>query len=1478
MGRFSALLIGAADYGRAPLPFVHRDLRGLGEALEARGVDVRLPRPRAGTQVTANFVNGEVGGFLMRARAGDRLLVCLSGHGAHADGQDFLVPEDMHRGVVPYQSGCIAIDWRQEAERTRAAQVLFLVDACRQGFDEDAMGEPVGWSAERMRAAASRKVARLYACAPGQVARFVTAEESVAASAGGSFSLFSRAVRDVLVSHDGPLNLRQLRDGVQGRIDALHRDHRKDGWPQEVRVLTEAVHEDFVVVGELRTRVVRPDRAVAPAAEPPPVAKDPAKLMADALHQVVTSGRTEFLEEFAVTGPAVDVLWLSGVLVPAAADAMWTAAARRRPVEALVELTAALCGAGQAELALRLVDSAVDARLLEDRLALLAADGLPSVAVEPLEAAVVRVVGGLSVADTAGFVRRLHDAGHFALAARVLRVPQQLEDLPELLHAVAAAGLRGETHRLVREAADTDDPPTLQRLLAVLARSGRDLDRRAVLAGIATGPIGRLVGWLAGEETRDGLAGDAEFVLGVVVRERLDQHLILAELRRTGRDGHLRTFHEQAARLGLRVLYTLLVRLCEAGAGEDAEAVVRCSVDPFRPVEAAELAVLLWRRGPAELLPPVLAALCRASGEEVVHFLGGVGDLDEGAVGEAVSALAERCSLPGLEAVAEALERDGAGAVASDLRAAALGRLRVGEVLAVLESLRGEEQRDLLDRAVSVRRVPGDLAELIEAPGRPALRERIGPRVVALLLDQDDELLRGVLAELLARGWRAGTGVLVAQVADGGNPEQQAGFAVLLEAEGRGGRARVLLDRACASRGVAHLGMLAELLLAGSCPELGRYVLADVSRRWHVPDLVREARHLAATAQRTGTPAIARGAADLLVQAVLGRVPAQAAEVLLALDAQPQDAELPVPVDDLTGRYLDAGSPEEAVARIGYLRTARPGGRVAVRVAEVVWERAAALFGAARAAGSESEQATADLVVAFASHPPVAPPALRDLLAGLRGSDGEREAGRVLDMVLRTQPPDAAAGILTLFESGTPDEFTAACRAVAGRPVEETAKVLACMPEPWRAARELAATVGQDQGRSLVFQLFLRVESGLAEAVLNAAPWSDATEVLGRLLIDVDWSTLPGSEVLLGRAADLDPARAADLLEHVVRFRASAQLRLALLKAFAEAESAPAVWTRLQTLGRFEHAAALLDLMPPDTDVGAWYRDLFASGAAIDRAAMLRALKADRPIQDIVASPGRTRALLATAVLFRPPLDVAVLLARTAARGDEPVLAELRLLLAAARPAPELVEVVGILMGRDQGGDALRIVGTILAHHPTARTAELLEATPWTSGEGYARGAAGAVAEATVASGTTAALLRSLVEAGHPRGAERLVDELTVAPLTTPGLAVRLVKDLLGVPGVPPELRARLTEGFCERRSVGDVALFLYYLEQPALDADVEQAIAAVVRTRRADLDEIRDALDDLGDRRIQRRIGIATGEIVVEPPPPPTGWFRRRR
>ncbi|MGW0731289.1 HD domain-containing protein [Streptomyces sp. NPDC002851] len=241
--KYKALLIGAANYGApgiTPLPFIPDDLERMSAALVARGFHqaavAQLPL------VTPNEVNGEVTQFLGEAERGDRLLIVLSGHGVHHRGKDYLVPEDIRTELLTFAKGCIEIDWRDEIEESRAEQVVFLIDACREGIERDTKSTS-GWSRRKTELARDRKVAYVYACSPGEYARFVRTEDA-------SFSLFSEAVTDLLQDRTatGTGTLGTFRTAAQERIDTLHTEHAKPGRPQRIRALTETPEDEFTLL------------------------------------------------------------------------------------------------------------------------------------------------------------------------------------------------------------------------------------------------------------------------------------------------------------------------------------------------------------------------------------------------------------------------------------------------------------------------------------------------------------------------------------------------------------------------------------------------------------------------------------------------------------------------------------------------------------------------------------------------------------------------------------------------------------------------------------------------------------------------------------------------------------------------------------------------------------------------------------------------------------------------------------------------------------------------------------------------------------------------------------------------------------------------------------------------------------------------------------------------------------------------------
>ncbi|MEI5033917.1 caspase family protein [Streptomyces sp. S1A(2023)] len=256
MVRHKALLIGASEYDDpaiAPLPFVPGDLERMKRALLQRGFSaVEIASSRRG--ITPNFVNGKVTDFLWKAQSGDALLVMLSGHGVHFEGADYLVPEDSNFNSSSIDKSCIKIDWDKELENSPAGQILFLIDACREGIDRSSMAPPPGvrqWGNRKVAASLRRKVAYVYACSPAQVALFVRASDArstgdASVTSGESFSIFSRAVSD-LASDANLANLEEFEEAVQERIEATHRDFGKSGVAQRIRIVTDVDKRSFSI-------------------------------------------------------------------------------------------------------------------------------------------------------------------------------------------------------------------------------------------------------------------------------------------------------------------------------------------------------------------------------------------------------------------------------------------------------------------------------------------------------------------------------------------------------------------------------------------------------------------------------------------------------------------------------------------------------------------------------------------------------------------------------------------------------------------------------------------------------------------------------------------------------------------------------------------------------------------------------------------------------------------------------------------------------------------------------------------------------------------------------------------------------------------------------------------------------------------------------------------------------------------------------
>ncbi|KJY29149.1 caspase family protein [Streptomyces sp. NRRL S-495] len=1464
MGGFAALLIGASDYERVgftPLPFVPRDLERLDAALRARGF--RVERPGAGERISWNFVNGEVSRFLEKARRGETLLICLSGHGLHAQGVDYLIPEDLHRYRKPLWSGCVAIDWRSEVENTRAAQVLFLIDACREGVGGDTMAGAVGWASGRAMTVKSRRIAHLYACSPGGYAHFV-------AAGSGSFSLFSRAVLDELLAHDGPLTLEWLSEAVQSRIEALHAEHGKSGAAQEVRVLTDADQAEFLVAGPL----VEP--APVPVVDEPPTPEQPLAdpglraLLGRAVHQYQASERTELLEEYAVLGPTAELLDHTRGLDATAVTAMWDAASRRRAAVPLLELVAALCTAGRDETAHRLLEKAAvrPAPQLPPLLVGLAtlaatvetegptaAAGLPAETVETLWSTMLRALAALPADAWAACVVELHRAGLAAEAVRVSEEPRPVADLPPLLAALEAEELPAEVRRLVRATVARLGSRSVDGLLVALSRAGAVEARAMALAAMAEWSAEAVASWLRFTGGRGGLERDATAVVRTLVAGHRDVRSLLRLLREAGMSRYLDVFHEECARQEPRDLHRLLHGLSGADVheaarpDEDAVAVVRLAASLMVPKEAGELTVLLCGHGPDNLLEPFLAVLCGASPERVAHILVRVWELpsvgrpDRDPVEVAVPVLGGRYPAEQVGPLLVELEQRRLPAVVVRFQDTLVRSRSTVELLTVLARMPSAARDVLLRRILVLRREPDRLAELLDACGE----ERFA-----------------VLGELLAQ----------AVVAECGAAELAALLAEL-RARNRQAGERLLRD------------WLEPIPIAPkpapSLPTPAPSVPVPLPAPGPAP------------AREPAPPRVAEDRGTLLGVARRGS-PREVAELIVALDTRGPGGAA-VEVGELLRAFLDAGPVERSGVLIEALRSGGRGSHPGEQLVEALRAHAARLFAAARAIGSEP--GTYYLLDAFLGGPPVRPVEFRALIGELGRAGGGREAGLLLERLGSEQPPPVVVGLLEALRDD--EAFEVLCWAAAGRPVREVAEVLGNFRlerlrrglAVERFVEHVARVTPPDRFAELLVELLAGRQGVLAGAVLRAARWTGSDEELGRLFAALD---ARGEEVrghvMDTLAPELSAQQALGLLDHLHRNGAE-RLGLPVLRAYARTVDTSGFWVGLNEHGRFRYAAALVDEAPPDAPVVAWYRQLHRTVPGLDRAALRRSVGADGPVGELAALAARggpARAALAAAVLYREPEDVVGLLAALAdlaypPTGPDtvswPVLpdrrAELWRILAAARPAAELALILRDLRANGRRPEAERIVDHVLADEPPDRVAALLEAPLPADGPtdrdpaGHSNETAELLAGRMLAGGSVAGVIGRLMRIGRSGSAEMLATELSSRGRTGAEIA-RAVASLLDA-GMASELSHRMTVNVCRYRPPEDVAEFLRYLDPAGHGTALQEAIMTVSSRRPDEVAEIGRQLEYQGYRELSARLSGST-----EPPGRWPRWRDRRR
>lgn len=239
MKKRRALLIGVPEYESDAiddLPIVRTDIETLHASLEKSGFSVRSLGVDGTSQTGRSKILQSLRRECKEAQGVETLLLYFSGHGMHYRGKDYLIPSDAVLDDADFvEEYLVPTDLGEIIDQSGAETVIFCVDACREGVKLDFKASYLaGWSRGERRQALRRSLVLVFACGPGQVSQYLGGEEG--------FSLFSKALAEVLDPQHSACTLREVLDETQVRLNALVAEHGKQ--PQKIYCAYESAVEN----------------------------------------------------------------------------------------------------------------------------------------------------------------------------------------------------------------------------------------------------------------------------------------------------------------------------------------------------------------------------------------------------------------------------------------------------------------------------------------------------------------------------------------------------------------------------------------------------------------------------------------------------------------------------------------------------------------------------------------------------------------------------------------------------------------------------------------------------------------------------------------------------------------------------------------------------------------------------------------------------------------------------------------------------------------------------------------------------------------------------------------------------------------------------------------------------------------------------------------------------------------------------------
>ncbi|MEH1829400.1 MAG: caspase family protein [Nostoc sp.] len=242
MKKRRALLIGIPEYESdaiTNLPIVCRDIENLHASLEKSGFTIRSLGTDGISQTGRSKLLQALRRECKEAQGVETLLLYFSGHGMHYRGKDYLIPSDAVLDDAEYvEEYLVSTDISDIIDQSGAETIIFFIDACREGVKLGFKNTYLaGWSRGDRRQASRRSFIMVFACGPGQVSQYVGNEQG--------FSLFSKALAEVLDPQHFACTLKEVLDETQARLNTLIAEQGKQS--QKIYYASESAVDDNIL-------------------------------------------------------------------------------------------------------------------------------------------------------------------------------------------------------------------------------------------------------------------------------------------------------------------------------------------------------------------------------------------------------------------------------------------------------------------------------------------------------------------------------------------------------------------------------------------------------------------------------------------------------------------------------------------------------------------------------------------------------------------------------------------------------------------------------------------------------------------------------------------------------------------------------------------------------------------------------------------------------------------------------------------------------------------------------------------------------------------------------------------------------------------------------------------------------------------------------------------------------------------------------